>query len=376
MDPPGPLTADGVAAYTLTVRAQDARGNLNSSAAVTFAFSDPGAGAVLSASTCSTPTTGAAAGSCSVGLRATLASVYSVSASLGGAAVGGSNPVNARFVADVAVAASARASIDAGPKLANGSDAYTLTASATDAFGNLDSSQPYTFSFSPPGAGGALSASTCTTATSGAAAGTCSVSLSSTVAGAQSIRVSLGGQALGGTNPLVGTFVAGPVAANSLITISPGSKQADGVDTHTVTITARDAFDNVQAEVSTLFTFSPPAVGASLSASSCSTVTTGADAGSCSVTLKATTPGTYAVAGSTGGQPAGSPVQGQFVAPTAGAVTAVPTLSEWACVGLVLGLGLLGVVSGGLNRRSGRRPARPGCVPCSWPGTWPGRRGG
>ena len=225
----------------------------------------------------------------------------------------------------------------------------------------------------------ALSDVSCTTVTSGAQAGSCSVTLTSTQAGWFTVLSQVGGVTVG--NPSGGQvaaqFVAGPaVAANSVITISPGTRQADGVDTHTVTITARDAFDNVQADVSTLFTFSPPAAGASLSASSCSTATAGANAGSCSVTLKATTAGTYAVAGGMGGQPVGSPVQGQFIAPTAGGVTAVPSLSEWACVGLVLGLGWLGLASGGLNRRSGRQPARHDCGRCSWPGTWPGRHGG
>src|SRR5450830_577333 len=311
MDTSGPLTADGVAAYTLTVRAQDAWGNLNSSAAITFAFSDPGAGAVLSASTCSTATTGAAAGACSVSLRATLATVYSVSASLGGAAVGGNNPFNARFVAGEAVAATARASIDAGPKLANGIEAYTLTASATDAFGNLDSSRTYVFSFSPPGAGGALSASTCTTATSGAAAGTCSVSLSSTVAGAQAIRVSLGGQALGGTNPLVGTFVAGPVTpASARVSLSSGPRTANGSDAYTLTAQALDAYGNLNTGVSLSVSFSNPGAGASLSASSCTT-----SAGTCSVTLTATVAASYNITASLGGTAlgGGNPLTALFV---------------------------------------------------------------
>ncbi|RUP34291.1 MAG: hypothetical protein EKK45_03575, partial [Curvibacter sp.] len=319
MDPPGPLTADGVAAYTLTVQARDALGNLNSNAPVTFAFSDPGAGAVLSASTCSTATTGVAAGSCSVSLRATAASVYTVSASLGGTAVGGINPLSARFIAGEAVAATARASIDAGPKLANGSDAFTLTASATDAFGNLDSSQPYTFSFSPPGAGGALSAATCTTATSGAAAGTCSVSLSSTVAGAQSISVSLGGQALGGTNPLVGTFAAGPVtAASARVSLNSGPRTANGSDAYTLTAQALDANGNLNTGASLSFSFSNPGTGASLSASSCTT-----SAGTCSVTLTATVAASYDITARLGGTAVGgtNPLTALFVPGPAAAAT-------------------------------------------------------
>lgn len=399
----GPKAANGVDAYTLTARALDAQGNLNTSSAISFKFSDPGAGASLSAATCNTGLTGAAAGTCSVTLTATAAGSYGVTATLDDANVGGTNPVTAVFVASGMDAGQSRVSITltGATKMANGVDSYTITATAYDSNGNLNTWQPQTFAFSWREGGvtrtlgnralkqavsarsasqwTAMSADTCTTATSGAEAGRCSVTLKSTQAGWFTVLSQVGGVPVG--NPSGGQvaaqFVAGPaVAANSLITISPGTRQADGVDTHTVTITARDAFDNVQGDVSTLFTFSPPAAGASLSATRCSTATTGADAGSCSVTLKATTPGNYTVGGSLGGQPAGNPVQGQFVPPAAGAVTAVPTLGEWACVGLVLCLGCLGAASGRFNRRPARQPARPGCDRCSWPGTWPGRRGG
>jgi len=373
----GPKAANGVDAYTLTASALDAQGNLNTSSAISFNFSDPGAGARLSAATCTTVLTGAAAGTCSVTLTATAAGSYNVTATLDGTPVGGTNPVTAVFVAAGMDAGQSRVSITltGTTKMANGVDSYTITATAHDSNGNLNTWQPQTFAFSWREGGvtrsldtralkqavsarsanqwTAMSAGTCTTATSGAQAGSCSVTLRSTQAGWFTVLSQVGGVPVG--NPSGGQvaaqFVAGPaVAPNSLITISPGTRQADGVDTHTVTITARDAFDNVQADVPTLFTFSPPAGGASLSTTSCSTATTGANAGNCSVTLKSTQPGTYTVAGSLGGQSVGSgPVQGQFVAQAA-VVTAVPTLSEWGCVGLVLSLGLLGAASRGRQR--------------------------
>ncbi|RUP25136.1 MAG: hypothetical protein EKK45_21295, partial [Curvibacter sp.] len=399
----GPKAANGVDAYTLTVSALDAQGNLNTSSAISFNFSDPGAGGRLSASTCTTVLSGADAGTCSVSLTATLAGSYNVITTLGGASVGGTNPVVAVFVASGMDPGQSRVSIalTGASKIANGVDSYTLTASAYDSNGNLNTWQPQTFAFSwragvaslmldqrvsrqivnPKAANQwtAMSADTCTTATSGAQAGSCSVTLSSTQAGWFTVFSQVGGVPVG--NPLGGQvaaqFVAGPVvAANSVITISPGTRQADGVDAHTVTVTARDAFDNVQADVSTLFSLNSLVAGASLSAASCSTATTGADAGSCSVTVKANTPGTYTVSVSLAGQSVGSgPVQGQFVSPAA-AVTAVPTLSHWGRIGLVLGLGLLAAASGVIHRREGRQPAKPDCARCSWPCTWLGRRGG
>src|SRR5450830_109357 len=375
----GPKTANGTDAYTITASAYDSQGNLNTGSVSTFSFSAPGAGAHLSASSCTTT-----AGTCSVTLTATTAGSYGVTTTLDGANVAGTNPATAVFVASGLDAAQSRVNITltGATRIANGVDSYTITATAYDNNGNLNTWQPQTFAFSwREGAvsrtldmralkqavnprsgnqGTVMSAGACTTATSGAQAGSCSVTLKSTQAGWFTVISQVGGVPVG--NPSGGQvaaqFVAGPaVAANSVITISPGARQADGLDTHTVTITARDAFDNVQGDVSTLFTFSPPVAGASLSATTCSTATTGADAGSCSVTLKASTPGTYTVSGSLGGQTAGNPVQGQFVASAGGAVTAVPTLSEWGCVGLALSLGLLGAVSRG-HKRHRTSPAR------------------
>ncbi|MDD0812616.1 IPTL-CTERM sorting domain-containing protein [Curvibacter sp. RS43] len=322
IDPPGPLTANGVASYTLTVRAQDAQGNLQTGAALDFSFSTPAAGGSLSATTCRTATSGPQAGTCAVTLSATVATLYSISASLGGTPLGGSNPVSARFVAGEAVAATARASIDAGPKQANGSDAYTLTASATDAFGNLDSSRVYTFNFSPPAAGASLSATSCSTTTTGPTAGTCTVTLSATVVGSYPISVSLGGEALGGTNPLTGSFVAGPsTAASARVSLSSGPKIANGTDAYTLTARALDANGNLNTSAAMTVAFSSPGGGASLSAGSCTTATTGAQAGTCAVTLTATVAGSYAITASVGGTAVGgtNPVTAVFVA---GAVAA------------------------------------------------------
>ncbi|MDD0816846.1 IPTL-CTERM sorting domain-containing protein [Curvibacter sp. HBC28] len=315
MDPPGPLTANGVASYTLTVRAQDAQGNLQTGTALDFSFSAPAAGGTLSATTCRTATSGPQAGTCAVTLSATLATVYNISASLGGTPVGGSNPVSARFVAGEAVAATARASIDAGPKQANGSDAYTLTASATDGFGNLDSSRVYTFNFSPPAAGASLSATSCSTTTTGPTAATCTVTLSATVSGSYAVSVSLGGEALGGTNPLTGSFVAGPsTAASARISLNSGPKIANGTDAYTLTARALDANGNLNTSAAMTVTFSGP--GVNLSAGSCTTATTGAQAGTCAVTVTATVAGSYAITASVGGTPVGgtNPVTAVFVA--------------------------------------------------------------
>lgn len=132
MGPAGPLLANGSAAYTITATAYNGAGTLVTAQATTFNFSAPGAGASLSASTCTTATSGGSAGSCSVTLTATTPGSYSVTATLGGSNIGGSNPVVGAFTAGAVVAGSSRVVISSGPKVANGADAYTITASTLD----------------------------------------------------------------------------------------------------------------------------------------------------------------------------------------------------------------------------------------------------
>lgn len=274
--PAGPLAADGAAAYTITATAYNGAGTLVSAQATTFSFSAPGAGAALSASSCTTATSGGSAGTCSVTLKATTPGSYSVTASLGGSNVGGTNPVVGAFTAGTVTAGSSKVVISSGPKLANGSDAYTITVSAYDANGNLNTTAASTFSFSAPGTGAALSASTCTTATTGGGAGTCSVTLTATTAGSYAITATLGGTNVGGTNPVTGTFTAGSVTADgSRVAISAGPKVANGSDAYTLTVTANDANGNLSSSVASTFSFSAPSTGAALSASSCTTATTG-----------------------------------------------------------------------------------------------------
>src|SRR5450830_612197 len=303
----GPKTANGTDAYTITASAYDSQGNLNTGSATVFNFTAPGVGASLSASSCSTT-----AGVCSVTLSATVAGSYAVTASTGGVPVGGSNPVTGVFVAGLPAAANSRVAISTGPKLANGVDSYTITASAYDAQGNLSSFNGTTFSFSVPGAGAALSAAECVTALTGPTSGTCSVMLTATVAGSYAVSADLAGEVLGGTNPVTGVFVAGTATAgSSRVVISAGPKTANGTDAYTITASAYDSQGNLNTGSATVFNFTAPGVGVSLSASSCSTT-----AGVCSVTLSATVAGSYAVTASTGGVPVGgsNPVTGVFVA--------------------------------------------------------------
>jgi len=381
----GPKTANGTDAYTITASAYDANGNLNTTPASTFTFSAPGAGASLSANTCST-----VAGRCSITLTATVAGSYSITASSGGVPVGGENPLTALFLAVGMDPGQSQVSIDAGQgaRTADGVDRYTITARAYDAMGNPNTSQPQTFEFSlsqgaltrrlgardltlNPGANphqwAALSAGTCTTATTGAAAGTCSISLTATYAAWYTISVAMDGIPIG--NPpggqVAGQFIAGPAsAAHSLLSISAGTKRADGVDFHTLTVTARDVFDNVQATVPTQFTFSLlSANGASLSAPSCQTLTTGPGAGTCSVLMTATSAGQFAVQAGLNAQPVnglqGGPVQGQFGA-DAEAMASVPALHAGSLWVLLLLVPALAARSGSRLRDRGNAWQRPG----------------
>lgn len=149
-------------------------------------------------------------------------------------------------------------------------------------------------------------------------------------------------------------YVLSASAAQSTLTVAPAGPLVAGAGSYTVTAFARDANGALVTNSPYAFQFSSS--GGTLSAANCVTVTSGPQAGSCSVTLSSTQAGWITVLSSTGGVPLGNSVQGQFVVPVAGSVAAVPTLGIWPGVCLVLGLGLLTGASGRLHRRADRWP--------------------
>lgn len=104
-----------------------------------------------------------------------------------------------------------------------------------------------------------------------------------------------------------------PVAAQSTLAVTGGNVAADGVATHTATVTVRNATGGVVAGAQVVVSVAPGALPLS------TTCTTAAN-GTCSVPITSTTPGTYSVAATLGGTAIqGSPQSVTFVAgpPTA-----------------------------------------------------------
>ena len=121
--------------------------------------------------------------------------------------------------------------------LADGSDHALVTVTVRDTAGAPMSGVAVQVAAS--GTGNTLSAAAATNAD-----GVTTVTLASTVAEAKQLTATLAQGAIA-KSPKV-TFAAGPASATrSMVAISPGTATADGVATVTVTVTAKDANDNL-----------------------------------------------------------------------------------------------------------------------------------
>jgi hypothetical protein len=131
----------------------------------------------------------------------------------------------------------ARSTLTAGPPsaTANGVDAVTLRATASDASGAPLSGLVATFAVT---GASTLSSATATTGADGVA----TVTLRSTAAGEKEVAVSIDGVAV--TAHATATFVAGP-AASLAFTVQPSDVVAGEFIAPAVQVTVLDAFDNV-----------------------------------------------------------------------------------------------------------------------------------
>ncbi|MBF0722994.1 invasin domain 3-containing protein [Sanguibacter inulinus] len=110
-------------------------------------------------------------------------------------------------------------------------------------------------------------------------------------------------------------------AALSTLTVEPGTAVADGVDSLSATVTARNAAGGLVAGVALVVSVAP---GASPASTTCTT----SAAGTCSVPVTSTTPGTYQVSATLGGAAVqGSPASVTFVAGPADATTSTISAS-------------------------------------------------
>ncbi len=300
---PGNRLANGTDGHTATVTVRDSNNNLVAGATVAFTVC---AGATPTSPTAVSDVNGIA----SIAVTSNTPGSCGVTATIGGVGVSGS-PASVVFVVGPVDVSASSFVIDAGPKTADGVDAFTLTVTAMDSFGHVVPGVTVDFAAQ---AGATLGAPSGVTNGSGVA----STTATATVAGTYQLSATIGGVSVPGS-PQPGVFVAGPVNAGlSAYTVTAGTVLADGVAQHQATVVAKDANGNPVSGVTVNF-----AVPAGATGSAPSAVTDGS--GTASITITSTTAGTYSI----GATIAAVPVDGSPKSVTFGPGAADASTSSW-----------------------------------------------
>ncbi|EOY5726391.1 invasin domain 3-containing protein, partial [Enterobacter cloacae] len=282
------IVADNTATSTLTLTLKDANNNLVPGQTVVFA-SD------LANSTAGTATDNGD-GTYTTTLKGTKAGTANITVTVGGTAFG-VTPASVMLTNGAPVAANSVLTATPASITADGTSAATLKLALYDAYMNPVANQSVSFASS-------LANSTAGTATNNGD-GTYTATLTGTTTGTSTVTVTLGGSAFAVTGVTV-TLTAGmPVAANSSMTVSPSTIPADGDSAATITLTLKDANNNLAPGKAV-------ALVSSLSDVSFSAVTDKGD-GTYTATMSGTTAGTSTLSITVGG--------------TAVAVTATVTLT-------------------------------------------------
>ncbi len=290
-----PATANGSATDVLEAFVGDVNGNPVAGSVVTFS---PTANITFSG-TCTTN----AAGTCQVTARTTVAGSYTSGASIAGGALSGSgissggNTYGATaayvFTAGAVDPANSTMSVDVNNQAAGGGQ-DVVSVVTKDAFGNPVTGVAVNFSVTPAGA--APATASCTTA---GAAATCSVSFTSVTASTYSAAATVGATAIG-NSPQSMAFVAGNASAsNSGLRVVSDNAAANGTATDVVEAYVRDAGGNPKGGEVVTFAGTPGVKlngGADGASATCTTGTSGATLGICSITATSTASGTYTIA--------------------------------------------------------------------------------
>ncbi|WP_230590957.1 beta strand repeat-containing protein [Delftia acidovorans] len=290
-----PVTANGSATDVLEAFVGDVNGNPVAGSVVTFS---PTANITFSG-TCTTN----AAGTCQVTAKTTVAGSYTSGASIASGALSGSgvsaggNTYGATaayvFTAGAVDPANSTMSVDVNNQAAGGGQ-DVVSVVTKDAFGNPVTGVAVNFSVTPAGA--APATASCTTA---GAAATCSVSFTSVTASTYSAAATVGAVAIG-NSPQSMAFVAGNASAsNSGLRVVSDNAAANGTATDVVEAYVRDAGGNPKGGEVVTFAGTPGVKlngGADGASATCTTGTSGATLGICSITATSTASGTYSIA--------------------------------------------------------------------------------
>jgi hypothetical protein len=227
---PGTITASsGTSQSTITVTARDAQGNPVSGATVVLAAT--GSGNTITQPGGTTNASGVATGT----ISSTAAAAKTVSATINGVGV----TQTAIVTVNPAAVSAAQSLVSAAPgtiTASNGASQSTITVTVRDQFLNPISGA--TVVLASTGTGNTITQPGTTNA-SGVTTG----ALSSTMAEGKTVSATANGTAITPTAAV--TVNPGAVsAAQSLVSAAPASIPADGTSESTITVTARDQFDN------------------------------------------------------------------------------------------------------------------------------------
>ncbi|EOY5726390.1 invasin domain 3-containing protein, partial [Enterobacter cloacae] len=282
------IVADNTATSALTLTLKDANNNLVPGQTVVFA-SD------LANSTPGTATDNGD-GTYTTTLKGTKAGTANITVTVGGTAFG-VTPASVTLTNGAPVAANSVLTATPASITADGTSAAILKLALYDAYMNPVANQSVSFASS-------LANSTAGTATNNGD-GTYTATLTGTTTGTSTVTVKLGGTVFGVTAASVTLMPGMPVAAKSSMTVSPSTIPADGDSAATITLTLKDANNNLAPGKAV-------ALVSSLSDVSFSAVTDKGD-GTYTATMSGTTAGTATLSITVGG--------------TAVAVTATVTLT-------------------------------------------------
>ncbi|MDR6270528.1 invasin domain 3-containing protein [Arthrobacter russicus] len=252
----GEKTADGTATHTVTATLVDKDGNpvLNADTAKLVATSDP-------ANTTIGDWAKNGDGTYTATITSTVAGDKKITTAFDGGTIKADGNDVARFVAgpvDVTNAGT-KFTVTEGEKAADGTATHTVTVTLVDKDGNpvLNADTTKLAAVSDP-------ANTTIGEWVNNGDGTYTATVTTTVAGDKKISTSFDGGAIKADGNDVARFVAGPVDvtnAGTKYTVTEGEKTADGVATHTVTVTLVDKDGNpvLNADTTKLAAVSDPA---------------------------------------------------------------------------------------------------------------------
>ncbi|GAA3589359.1 hypothetical protein GCM10022198_11560 [Klugiella xanthotipulae] len=292
----GTQQANGTAAHTATVVVRDEHGNPVKDASVAFAAASPAT--VLGEST----VTSNAEGIATVQVVSSTAGTFNVTATVNGTAVTAGSPARVTFVAGAPSAGASTFTVTpTDPVAAEGEVPFYATVTVTDAQGNPVEGVTVGFEADAVISG----ARTATTNADGVA----TTELTSTKTGIFTVRATIGSEQVGNIENI--EFNAGAKSQDDTnIQATTGSKLANGVDAHTVTVTVVDLYGNPIQHSYVTFNVEGDATAASPTG-----VQTNAD-GQATLSVTSNTAGTFTVTAKSDGEDVttGSPARVTFVA--------------------------------------------------------------